>query len=267
MGIGVGDDGKGNQIGMAPGAKWIACRNMDSGTGHPSTYIECLQFLMAPTDLNYQNPRPDLHADVISNSYSCPVSEGCTAPDMLHQAVEAVRDVGIFMSVSVGNAACGAGNQGIAIEPPATEPDVFTVGAVDSANRIAGFSSRGPFTYLGVSYLKPDLVAPGVDIQSSIPNNLYGSDSGTSMAAPHVAGAVALLWSGYPDLRGKVTDTELILKSTAKHITADPDNLCSGGSIGTPNNAYGYGVLDVAAAYDWLKTHQVQHASLPLISR
>jgi serine protease AprX len=68
-----------NQIGVAPGAKWIGCRNMDSGTGRPETYTECFQFFIAPTDLNNQNPNPDLRPDVINNSWTCPSTELCAA--------------------------------------------------------------------------------------------------------------------------------------------------------------------------------------------
>jgi len=76
-GLAVGDDGAGNQIGVAPGAKWIGCRNMDQGNGTPATYTECFQFFIAPTDLNNQNPDPTLRPHVINNSSICPTSEGC----------------------------------------------------------------------------------------------------------------------------------------------------------------------------------------------
>jgi subtilisin family serine protease len=68
----VGTDGGDNSIGMAPGARWIGCRNMDRGNGTPARYTECFQFLLAPTDSSGANPRPDLGADVISNSWGCP---------------------------------------------------------------------------------------------------------------------------------------------------------------------------------------------------
>ena len=74
-----GDDGAGNQIGVAPGAKWIGCRNMDQGVGTPATYTECFQFFIAPTDLNGQNPNPTLRPHVMNNSWGCPPSEGCAA--------------------------------------------------------------------------------------------------------------------------------------------------------------------------------------------
>jgi subtilisin family serine protease len=229
---------------MAPGAKWIACRNMDNGVGQPSTYIECLQFFVAPTDLNQKNPNPALHADVISNSYSCPASEGCISGS-LHDAIAQVRAAGIFMAVSAGNSGSGCAS---IIDPPAVEPSVFTVGAVDQTKNIAGFSSRGPVLYGGISHLGPDITAPGVQVVSSLMGGGYGPMNGTSMAAPHVAGAVALLWSAYPDLRGQVSQTELILRGSA--IQRTTTDVCGKDTANTwPNNVYGYGFLDAQAAY------------------
>jgi serine protease AprX len=259
VGTGVGDDGAGNQIGMAPGARWIGCRNMDDGIGRPSTYIECLQFFIAPTDLSGDNPNPDLRPDVISNSYGCPASELCEAHS-LQLALEAVRAAGIFMSVSAGNS--GPGCQTIG-DPPALEASVFTIGAVNSSNTIASFSSRGPVTVDGSPLMKPDLVAPGVSIRSSLYTDGYGYKSGTSMAAPHVAGAVALLWGAYPSLRRNVDMTEDLLAITAQHLTTT-QGCGSDGATQVPNNVYGWGLLDVKAAYD---VYALMHteATFPLI--
>jgi serine protease AprX len=244
-GTGVGDDGLGHQIGMAPGARWIACRNMDSGVGRPSTYIECLQFFIAPTDLNGNNPNSALHADVISNSYGCPPEEECSS-HALQTAVENVRAAGIFMSVSAGNS--GPSCETIS-DPPALEASVFTIGAVDSGNSIVSFSSRGPVTVDAVPVGKPDLVAPGYSIYSSLANGGYGYKSGTSMAAPHVAGAVALLWSAFPSLRWNIAATESLLESTAQSLITSEG--CGGdGPTKVPNNVYGWGLLDVKAAYN-----------------
>src|SRR5450759_3312893 len=212
----VGDDGLGHQVGMAPGAQWIACRNMDAGTGRPQFYIDCLQFFIAPTDLTGKNADASKRPDVIDNSYSCPTSELCS-PHTLQAAVEAVRAAGIFMSVSAGN--YGSTTCSTVNEPPALEASVFTVGAVTSSNVIAGFSSIGPVTIDGSNRLKPQLVAPGVSINSSIPGNTYGTLSGTSMAAPHVAGAVLLLWAALPSLRHIINLTEISLESTASPLT------------------------------------------------
>ncbi len=105
-GTAVGDDGAGHQIGVAPGAKWMGCRNMDQGNGRPETYTECFQFFIAPTDLNGQNPNPALRPHVMNNSWGCPTSELC-APDSLQTIVENTRASGIFVEVSAGNAGPG----------------------------------------------------------------------------------------------------------------------------------------------------------------
>lgn len=259
-GTAVGDDGLGNQIGMAPGAKWIACRNMDDGTGRPTTYIACLQFFIAPTDLNGHNPDPSLRPDAVDNSYDCPPSELCVA-DSLHLAVEAVRAAGIFMSVSAGNSgpACATINN-----PPGLEAHVFTVGAVDSNNAIASFSSRGPVMSGSTLLIKPELVAPGVSIRSSWESS-YANLSGTSMAAPHVAGAVLLLWSAFPDLRQNVGATETFLEQHAVPLT-NSQGCGSDTPTSVPNNVYGYGRLElpISAYQAFLATLTVK-SYVPLV--
>jgi serine protease AprX len=247
MGTGVGDDGAGNQIGMAPGAKWISCRNMDAGVGRPSTYIECMQFFLAPTDLSGNNPDPSKRPDVVGNSYGCPTSELCTATS-LQTAMDNLRAAGIFMSVSAGNS---GPNCSTVSDPPALYGSAITVGATGfQSNSIVSFSSRGPVTADGSGRAKPDLVAPGSSVRSSYPTNSYATLSGTSMASPHVAGAVALLWSAFPNLRGNVDHTEFILEQTALHLTTTQG--CGGdSSTQVPNNVYGYGRIDVLAAYNY----------------
>src|SRR5437667_3534582 len=165
MGFGVGYDGAGNQIVFSPGAKWIGCRNMDSGTGRPSTYIECMQFFLAPTDLNGNNPDPDRGADTVGNSYTCPPDELC-APNSLHARLENLRAAGVFMAVAAGN---DGPNCSTISEPPALDDAAVTIGATDNSDAIALFSSRGPVTIDGSNRRKPDLVAPGVQVLSSIP--------------------------------------------------------------------------------------------------
>ncbi|RPI22459.1 MAG: peptidase S8, partial [Chloroflexota bacterium] len=142
MGTIVGDDHQGNQIGMAPGARWIGCRNMNHGVGTPTTYAECFQWFMAPTDLEGNNPDPALAPDVINNSWGCPPSEGCDAANiqMLQGVVEAVRAAGILVVASAGNfgPACSTVK-----DPPGIYDASFSVGAVDNSDVAAGFSSRG----------------------------------------------------------------------------------------------------------------------------
>ncbi|NJN54848.1 MAG: S8 family serine peptidase [Anaerolineae bacterium] len=113
MGTMVGNDmaptnpswpaGATNAVGMAPGAKWIGCRNMNVGNGTPATYAECYQWFIAPTDLNGQNPNPALAPHVINNSWGCPASEGCTQGDELLAVVQNVVAAGIVTVHSAGN--------------------------------------------------------------------------------------------------------------------------------------------------------------------
>jgi serine protease AprX len=245
-GIAVGDDGAGNQVGVAPGAAWIACRNMDENVGRPSTYIECMQFFMAPTDLDGRNPDPNRRPHAVGNSYSCPSVELCEAHS-LQTALENLRAAGVFMAASAGNSGPGCSTID---SPPALEDSAITVGATGfQTDAIASYSSRGPVTVDGSSRRKPDLVTPGSDVRSSYPPEGYATLSGTSMASPHVAGAVLLLWSALPQLSRAVDYTEFVLGQTAMHLTSGQG--CGGDSSSqVPNNVYGYGRIDVLAAYD-----------------
>ena len=244
-GTAVGTDGGDNLIGVAPGARWIGCRNMDRNNGTPARYTECFEFFLAPTDSNGANPRPEIGADIASNSWGCPASEGCTDPNVLRAVVENTRAAGIFVAVAAGNGGNG-GCSTISIPPEFYEAS-FSVGATTLADTIASFSSRGPVTVDGSNRMKPDVVAPGVSIRSSVPPAAYSNLSGTSMATPHVAGAVALLWSAVPALAGRVPETEELLRTTAVPLTTS--EVCGGMSgSAIPNPVYGWGRLDVAAA-------------------
>jgi serine protease AprX len=250
-GLAVGDDGAGNRIGMAPGARLIGCRNMDGGFGTPSRYAECLEWLMAPTDAAGANPRPDLGADVVNNSWICPESEGCTDPDILRVAVENLRAAGIAMVGAAGNSGASCSRLG---DVPAIYDAMLTVGATDFDDTIAGFSSFGPVTVDGSNRLKPDLTAPGVFLRTSKPPGAYASEfSGTSAAAPQVAGAVALLWSAVPELAGDVAATEWLLERSAVPLTY-PIVCGSYSGLDVPNPVFGWGRLDVAAAFEGAAT-------------
>ena len=245
MGVVVGDDGVGNQIGVAPGARWIGCRNMDQGYGTPATYLECLEFFLAPYPVNGTpaDGDPDRAPHVTNNSWTCPPSEGCDW-DTLQAAFEAQRAAGILTVVSAGNSGSSCST---VTDPPAIYDATFTVGATNSEDEIASFSARGPVTVDGSGRLKPDICAPGVDIRSSAAGGGYSAASGTSLAAPHVAGAAALLWSASPALRGRVEATEAILGRTAEDFFSTQ---CGDPGDVVPNNVFGWGLLDALAAYE-----------------
>ncbi len=244
MGTMVGDDGGSNQIGLAPGAKWVGCRCMDVGFGTPARYTECLEWMIAPTDLNDMFPDPSKAPDVINNSWSCPPSEGCTDPLVMQTVVENVKAAGIVVVVSAGNSgsACSTVEDPIAIYEAS-----FSVGATDDNDDIAGFSSRGPVTSDGSNRMKPQVSAPGVIVRSCVPGTGYTSLSGTSMAGPHVAAAAALVIAANPVLQGQVDNVESILEQTA--LARTTTQTC-GGVPGTsiPNNTYGWGRIDALAA-------------------
>jgi subtilisin family serine protease len=241
-GTAAGGDGPGPftaDIGVAPGAKWIGCKNMtNSGSGTDASFTACFQFSLAPTDLNGQNPNPALAPDVVNNSWG--YFGGNNA--VFHTIIQNMRNAGIFVEVSAGN----EGSACQTLRSPGDYDNVFTTGA--TANRsetIWASSSRGP-SDLYPALIKPDIVAPGNNINSSLPGSTYSGEtwSGTSMAGPHVVGVVALIISRNPGLRGQVAQIETILRNTA--FPTSVTNVC--GTSGVPNNVYGWGRVDALAA-------------------
>lgn len=245
----VGDDGAGNQIGVAPGAKWIACRNMDNGIGRPSTYIDCFEWFLAPYrqgEDSFKSGDPAVAPHVINNSWGCPAGEGCEGGEF-EPILKALEAAGIFVVVSAGNS--GPSCSTISDGPAFNTAHVLSVGAMDStSNRIASFSSRGPSTFDNL--VGPHVAAPGVNIRSAVPGSRYAQFgwSGTSMAGPHVAGQVALLWSAQPELIGDIANTRNIIMKSAQ-ATQEASQSCGGVSGRTiPNNTWGFGTIDTLKA-------------------
>jgi subtilisin family serine protease len=255
----VGDDGAGNQVGVAPGAKWIGCRNMDRSNGTPATYTECFQFAIAPTDLTGNNANPTLRPHVLNNSWGCPPQEGCVTRAELETIVNNTQAAGIFVEVSAGNSGSGCSSVS---DAPAIYSSSFSTGAIDISNVLASFSSRGPSTFYNPNLLKPNISAPGVSVRSAYgigDDATYATVSGTSMAGPHVVGAVALLWSARPTLVRNIAQTKTILQNTANPaVTVSPAQTCGGTpSTQIPNNSFGYGRVDALAAVNAVPTATV----------
>ncbi len=244
MGTMVGDDGAGNQIGMAPEAKWIGCRNMNAGAGTLTTYVECFEFFLAPTDLTDKNADPLKAPHVINNSWGCPTKEGCNSSNFktMETAVDNLRSAGVVVVVSAGNdgSTCSILNT-----PAAIFTGSFTVGSTTNTDAISSFSSRGPVKNYGPEKVSPDISAPGSNIRSCVPSGGYESLNGTSMAGPHVAGLVALVISANPQLAGKVSTIEDIIQSTAVKLYSAT---CGSTASSIPNNTFGYGRIDALAA-------------------
>ena len=272
----------GNSTGVAPDATWIACANLQRNLGNPALYLDCLQFMLAPFPIGGDPLRdgdPLRSAHVLNNSWGCPQQhEGCD-PASLQPAVDALRAAGIFVVASAGN---DGPRCSTITDPIAIYDGAFSVGAVDEERNLAAFSSTGPVTVDGSGRVKPDIAAPGVDVWSAWPGDQYAMHSGTSMAGPHVAGVVALLWSANPGLIGDIERTEQILRETARPFSGQMTSIAEmladeeapqplatpnpaaaaiddtmGGqdacilqenSNQTPNDLVGYGIVDAYAA-------------------
>ena len=245
MGTMIGSDTT-NAIGVAPNSKWIACRNMERGYGSPATYLDCFEWFLAPTNLEGDNPDPSKAPHVINNSWSCPEMEGCNESNwsILEEAVSNLKNAGVVVVVSAGNSGPGCNTINT---PSAIFEQSLTVGATAINDSIANFSSRGSITVDNSLRLKPNISAPGVNVRSCVRNNQYRNFNGTSMAGPHVAGAVALIISANPRLAGQVEIIEDLLESTAVAKTDDSDCLGLSGQD-VPNHVYGHGRIDVLAA-------------------
>ncbi|MBN2257331.1 MAG: S8 family serine peptidase, partial [Anaerolineaceae bacterium] len=240
----------GSHVGVAPGAGWIGCVNLARNLGNPARYLDCMQFMLAPYPQDgdpFTDGEPTRAAHVLTNSWGCPEVEGCDE-SIFQPAMNAFEAAGIFVVVGAGNngdAGCGS-----VTDPPAIYPENLTVGAVDINSMLASFSAKGPANLAGQVLIKPDLVAPGVDVLSAFPEATYQISSGTSMATPHVAGAVALLWSANPELIGDIQLTRRILGETAINLQVTAVSGACGNVVNTPNNLVGYGLLDVYAAVE-----------------
>ncbi len=230
MGTMVGGDGGANNIGVAPGARWIAAKGCESNSCSDRALLESGQWMLAPTRLDGSGADPARRPQIINNSWGGPGGNSWYS-----QTIDAWRAAGIFPAFSGGNSGPSCGSAG----SPGDDEQAFASGSFDINNVIASTSGRGRVG----GAAKPDLAAPGVNVRSSFANGGYGSLSGTSMASPHTAGTVALIWAAAPTLQGDIGRTMAVLNETA----VDTENLTCGGTA-ADNNVWGEGRLDALAA-------------------
>jgi len=236
MGTMVGDDDPSlpYQVGMAPNARWIACKGCRTNQCYDSDLNACADWILQPGG----NPANRPH--VVNNSWGGP---GCDTWYL--SKVNAWRAAGIFPAFSAGNDGPSCSTLG----SPGIYQQSFASAAHDSSRNIASFSSRGPASSPcdpHTPYTKPNISAPGVNICSSVPTNSWNCTySGTSMASPHSAGAVALLWSCNSSLIGQIDQTFQILQNNAD---SPPAGNCGAPPDGEGNYTYGYGYLNVYQA-------------------
>ena len=229
MGTMVGDDGGENQIGVAPGATWIAANGC---CPTDQALIDSGEWMLAPTKLDGSDPDTTKRPHIINNSW------GTTLPSndpFMEDVIEAWDAAGIFSMWANGNSGPACNTSG----SPGSRIITYSVGNYDINHNISSSSGKGAGQD---GEIKPNISAPGSNVRSSVPGSGYANYSGTSMATPHAAGAVALLWSAAPGLVGDIEGTRALLDGSA----IDTEDLTCGGTA-EDNNVFGEGRLDALA--------------------
>jgi subtilisin family serine protease len=221
------------KIGIAPGARFIAARATADGFNSTVATLEALQWMLAPTRVDGTDPRPELGADIVNNSWG--TSDG--SDEFFRASYEGLKAAGIEVVTATGN----IGPDG-KVSAPASYPGFFSVGASDRHGQVADFSSRGPSPLPDAAGAQvPLIVAPGQMVPTAKPGDRYVYSTGTSIAAPITAGALAVLLEASPD----ATHEQLVdaLTSTAIDIAAPG-----------PDDDSGFGRIDLAAAVERIRT-------------
>lgn len=232
MGVMVGGAAGGTTVGVAPDAQWIAVKIFnDQGSATTAGIHSGFQWLLDPDG----NLATDDAPHVINNSWTFQGS-GCNLEFELD--LQALLAAGIVPVFAAGNYGPGTGTSA----SPSNNPSAFAVGGTDDTDLIYASSSRGPSSCGESQSTFPEIVAPGVNIHTTDLYNLYTDSTGTSLSAPHVAGGVALLLNAFPNLLASEQKSAL-LNSAMDLGTAGPDN------------DFGFGRLDLMAAYTWIQNN------------
>jgi bacillopeptidase F len=227
----VGSEPNGtNQVGVAPGAKWIGVKAFTPSGGTDVALLAAGEWILAPKDASGV-PNPAMAPDVVNNSWG----GGPGMNEWYRPMVQAWRAAEIFPAFAAGNTRIGNPGGPGSVATPANYPESFATGATDVNMNLASFSLQGPSPY---GELKPEVSAPGVGIRSSFPGSGYGAASGTSMASPHIAGVVALL---------KQVNSALTIDEISEIITTTATPRTNSQYPEAPNNGFGHGIVN---AYD-----------------
>jgi subtilisin family serine protease len=230
-GLAVGD-----VIGVATGAQWIAGIACTESGCPLSGVVHAMQFMLAPTKVDETDPRPELRPQIVNSSWVRAADD-----EPLRRASRALAAAGILQVYAAGNDGpdCGTAS-------PVGEGDAFlSVGAVNESGALSSFSSRGPAPD---GRTAPDVVAPGERVVTATRDGIYQEVSGTSFAAPLVAGVAALMLQANPDLVGRPDEVARLLRTSAQ---PRPDTQCGQPSAavgGVPNDALGWGFVSAPAA-------------------
>ena len=254
MGLIVGGDAGGTSIGMAPGAKWIAAKIFnDAGDATLSGIHQAFQWVLDPDG----SPATVDSPNVVNNSWGLQSTVGSCSTEFADD-VAILRAAGVAVVFSAGNDGAAANTNG----SPANDAGSLSVGAIDSARNVAAFSSRGPSACGGSIF--PKVAAPGVAVRTAdlsfggVNPNPWVVETGTSFSAPHVTGAIALLWSAHPT--ATLAAMETILETTASDLgTAGldydsgfglPDAVSANAQLWPPVAANDLYSVDVGATLD-----------------
>lgn len=258
------DPGLRDRIGVAPGAQWIACLGLPQATSSAESLLSCGEFMLAPTRTDGSDPQPDLRPQVINNSWA---ENNCNGEGTGFYAdvVDAWVASGIFPVFATGNTfSCEVSEPpGLStISSPAALPAAFAVGSTGNHDgAYAPHSLWGPANQpspglpnlpdpRGYPQLKPQVLAPGVDIVSAFDftDDAYGTMTGTSMSSPHIAGLVALMLDAGECLKGDYATLGTLIMSTARPLPYASGGTPAPGPGDVPNYATGWGEIDVPAA-------------------